>query len=132
MLLSRIQRVQPSLDERIFPTQTGVAAVYSVPRHTGPPYTAHDITKGHPNLAGTPPGHAHSPALSQVSVPTASPYRYPKGWETGGGSPYNHGQNAGSAPLVYSPQTQPMNAQPQSRPFATGPRPTHHQVIYPC
>ncbi|KAM7401729.1 hypothetical protein PAMP_017024 [Pampus punctatissimus] len=98
-----------------------------VPRHAGPPYTAHDITKGHPNLAGTPSGHAHSPALSQVSVPTASPYRYPKGWEAGGGSPYNPGQNAGSAPLVYSPQTQPMNAQPQSRPFATGPRPTHHQ-----
>uniref|UniRef100_A0A671YFU2 Eukaryotic translation initiation factor 4 gamma 3 n=1 Tax=Sparus aurata TaxID=8175 RepID=A0A671YFU2_SPAAU len=68
-----------------------------VPRHAGPPYTAHDITKGHPSLAGTPPGHAHSPALSQ--------------------SPYNPGQNAGSAPLVYSPQTQPMNAQPQSRPF---------------
>ncbi|XP_029991008.1 eukaryotic translation initiation factor 4 gamma 3 isoform X9 [Sphaeramia orbicularis] len=123
----QISRVQPTLDERIFPTQPGVAAVYSVPRHAGPPYTAHDITKGHPNLAGTPPGHAHSPALSQVSVPTASPYRYPKGWEAGGGSPYNPGQNAGSAPLVYSPQTQPMNAQPQSRPFATGPRPTHHQ-----
>ncbi|XP_054866825.1 eukaryotic translation initiation factor 4 gamma 3 isoform X15 [Amphiprion ocellaris] len=93
----QIPRVQPSLDERIFPTQPGVAAVYTVPRHAGPPYTAHDITKGHPNLAGTPPGHAHSPALSQ--------------------SPYNPGQNAGSAPLVYSPQTQPMNAQPQSRPF---------------
>ncbi|XP_047438027.1 LOW QUALITY PROTEIN: eukaryotic translation initiation factor 4 gamma 3 [Mugil cephalus] len=123
----QIPRVQASLDDRIFSTQPGVAAVYSVPRHAGPPYTAHDITKGHPNLAGTPPGHAHSPALSQVSVPTASPYRYPKGWETGGGSPYNPGQNAGSAPLVYSPQTQPMNAQPQSRPFATGPRPTHHQ-----
>ncbi|XP_070694151.1 eukaryotic translation initiation factor 4 gamma 3 isoform X3 [Pempheris klunzingeri] len=125
----QISRVQPSLDDRIFPTQPGVAAVYSVPRHTGPPYTAHDITKGHPSLAGTPPGHAHSPALSQVSVPTASPYRYPKGWEAGGGSPYNPGQNAGSAPLVYSPQTQPMNAQPQSRPFATGPRPTHHQFF---
>ncbi|XP_056129104.1 eukaryotic translation initiation factor 4 gamma 3 isoform X2 [Lampris incognitus] len=125
----QIPRVQPSLDDRIFPTQPGVAAVYSVPRHAGPSYTAHDITKGHPNLAGTPPGHAHSPALSQVSVPTASPYRYPKGWETGGGSPYNPGQNAGSAPLVYSPQTQPMNAQPQSRPFATGPRPTHHQFF---
>ncbi|XP_044023874.1 eukaryotic translation initiation factor 4 gamma 3 isoform X4 [Siniperca chuatsi] len=102
----QIPRVQPSLDDRIFPTQPGVAAVYSVPRHAGPPYTAHDITKGHPSLAGTPPGHAHSPALSQ--------------------SPYNPGQNAGSASLVYS-QTQPMNAQPQSRPFATGPRPTHHQ-----
>ncbi|XP_041804790.1 eukaryotic translation initiation factor 4 gamma 3 isoform X10 [Chelmon rostratus] len=80
-----------------------------VPRHAGPPYSAHDITKGHPSLAGTPPGHAHSAALSQ--------------------SPYNPGQNAGSAPLVYSPQTQPMNAQPQSRPFATGPRPTHHQFF---
>uniref|UniRef100_A0A669D5T4 Eukaryotic translation initiation factor 4 gamma 3 n=1 Tax=Oreochromis niloticus TaxID=8128 RepID=A0A669D5T4_ORENI len=100
----------------------------SVSRH-GPSYPAHDITKGHTNLAGTPPGHAHSPALSQVSVPTASPYRYPKGWEAGGGSPYNPGQNAGSTPLVYSPQTQPMNAQPQSRPFATGPRPTHHQFF---
>ncbi|XP_029991007.1 eukaryotic translation initiation factor 4 gamma 3 isoform X8 [Sphaeramia orbicularis] len=118
----QISRVQPTLDERIFPTQPGVAAVYSVPRHAGPPYTAHDITKGHPNLAGTPPGHAHSPALSQVSVPTASPYRYPKGWEAGGGSPYNPGQNAGSAPLVYSPQTQPMNAQPQSRPFFQRPQ----------
>uniref|UniRef100_A0A4W6DB99 Eukaryotic translation initiation factor 4 gamma 3 n=1 Tax=Lates calcarifer TaxID=8187 RepID=A0A4W6DB99_LATCA len=103
--------------------------VSGVPRHAGAPYTAHDITKGHPSLAGTPPGHAHSPALSQVSVPTASPYRYPKGWEAGGGSPYNPGQNAGSAPLVYSPQTQPINAQPQSRPFATGPRPTHHQFF---
>ncbi|XP_075953118.1 eukaryotic translation initiation factor 4 gamma 3 isoform X1 [Anarhichas minor] len=157
----QIPRVQPTLDDRIFPTQPGVAAVYSsatdiavflrqsqlkfsagdahqfppknivtfmkVPRHAGPPYTAHDITKGHPSLAGTPPGHAHSPALSQVSLPTASQYRYPKGWEAGGGSPYNPGQNAVSAPLVYSPQTQPMNAQPQSRPFATGPRPTHHQ-----
>ncbi|XP_029991017.1 eukaryotic translation initiation factor 4 gamma 3 isoform X17 [Sphaeramia orbicularis] len=98
----QISRVQPTLDERIFPTQPGVAAVYSVPRHAGPPYTAHDITKGHPNLAGTPPGHAHSPALSQ--------------------SPYNPGQNAGSAPLVYSPQTQPMNAQPQSRPFFQRPQ----------
>uniref|UniRef100_A0A674ASW0 Eukaryotic translation initiation factor 4 gamma 3 n=1 Tax=Salmo trutta TaxID=8032 RepID=A0A674ASW0_SALTR len=129
MTRPRIPRVQPSLDDRIFPTQPGVTAVYSVPRHPGPPYTAHDITKGHPNLAGTPPGHAHSPALSQVSVPTASPYRYPKGWEAGGGSPYTTGQNAGSTPLVYSPQTQQMNAQPQSRPFATGPRPTHHQFF---
>ncbi|XP_010880080.3 eukaryotic translation initiation factor 4 gamma 3 isoform X6 [Esox lucius] len=141
----RIPRIQPSLDDRIFPQQPGVAAVYGGPRPPGPPYTAHDITKGHPNLAGTPPGHAHSPALSQVSVPTASPYRYPKGWEAGGGSPYTTGQNAGSAPLVYSPQTQQLNAQPQSRPsssmpspspsppviwsqqFPPGPRPTHHQ-----
>lgn len=33
-------------------------------------------------------------------------------------SPYNPAQNAGSASLVYSPQTQPMNAQPQSRPVS--------------
>uniref|UniRef100_A0A671YER4 Eukaryotic translation initiation factor 4 gamma 3 n=1 Tax=Sparus aurata TaxID=8175 RepID=A0A671YER4_SPAAU len=81
-------------------TCSGASPQLQQPRpilHAGPPYTAHDITKGHPSLAGTPPGHAHSPALSQ--------------------SPYNPGQNAGSAPLVYSPQTQPMNAQPQSRPF---------------
>ncbi|XP_072308295.1 eukaryotic translation initiation factor 4 gamma 3 isoform X6 [Eucyclogobius newberryi] len=107
----QIPRVQPSLDERIFPTQPAVAAVYSysvmqVARQVGP-YTAHDLTKGHPNLAGTPPGHAHSPALSQ--------------------SPYNPGQNAGSATIVYSPQTQTMSAQQQSRSFATGPRQTHHQ-----
>ncbi|KAG7478452.1 hypothetical protein MATL_G00080790 [Megalops atlanticus] len=102
-----IPRVQPSLEDRIFPAQPGIAAIYSVPRHPGPPYTTHDIAKGHPNLAGTPPGHASSPGLPQ--------------------SPYATGQNAGSAPLVYSPQGQPMNAQPQTRPFATGPRPTHHQ-----
>ncbi|CAB1353630.1 unnamed protein product, partial [Coregonus sp. 'balchen'] len=96
MTRPRFSRVQPSLDDRIFPTQPGVAAVYSVPRHPGPPYTTHDYTKGHPNLAGTPPGHAHSQALSQ--------------------SPYTTGQNTGSAPLVYSPQTQQMNTQPQSRP----------------
>ncbi|KAG7274913.1 hypothetical protein CRUP_036806 [Coryphaenoides rupestris] len=78
----------------------------TIPRHAGPQYTAHDITKGHPSLACTPPGHAHSPALSQVSVAAAAPYRYPKGWETAAGPPYNPGQNAGSAPLVYTPQTQ--------------------------
>ncbi|KAL4646003.1 eukaryotic translation initiation factor 4 gamma 3-like isoform X3 [Arapaima gigas] len=104
----QIPRVQPPLEERLYPPQPGVAAVYSVPRPGGPPYTAHDIAKGHPNLAGTPPGHASSPGLTQ--------------------SPYPSGQNAGTAPLVYSPPTQPMNAQPPSRPFATGPRPTHHQV----
>lgn len=65
--------------------RTVLLYVTQVPRHAGPTFTGPDITKGHPNLAGTPPGHAHSPALSQVSVPTASPYRYPKGWETGGG-----------------------------------------------
>uniref|UniRef100_A0AAY4EAL4 Eukaryotic translation initiation factor 4 gamma, 3a n=1 Tax=Denticeps clupeoides TaxID=299321 RepID=A0AAY4EAL4_9TELE len=69
-----------------------------VPRHQVPPYpTAHDLSKGHPALSGTPPSHASSAALSQ--------------------SPYISGQNAGTAPLVYSPQTQPMSVQPQTRPF---------------
>uniref|UniRef100_A0A672L7J8 Eukaryotic translation initiation factor 4 gamma 3-like n=1 Tax=Sinocyclocheilus grahami TaxID=75366 RepID=A0A672L7J8_SINGR len=70
-------------------------------RPPGPPYTAHEINKGHPNLAATPPST----------------------------SPYTPGQNAGTTPLVYSPPTQPMNAQPQSRPFTPGPRPTHHQFF---
>uniref|UniRef100_A0A671PCH7 Eukaryotic translation initiation factor 4 gamma 3-like n=1 Tax=Sinocyclocheilus anshuiensis TaxID=1608454 RepID=A0A671PCH7_9TELE len=103
-----------------------------VQRHPGPPYTAHEINKGHPNLAATLPGHASSPGLSQVSVSTVSTahlYGHPKGWEAGGGSPYTPGQNAGTTPLVYSSPTQPMNAQPQSRPFAPGPRPTHHQFF---
>ncbi|XP_017565077.1 eukaryotic translation initiation factor 4 gamma 3 isoform X5 [Pygocentrus nattereri] len=129
---TQIPRVQPSLDERIFSAQPGVTAVYSVQRPPGPPYTAHEISKGHPSLAATPPGHASSPGLSQVSVSTVSTahlYGHPKGWEAGGGSPYAAGQNAGTTPLVYSPPTQPMNAQPQSRPFAPGPRPTHHQFF---
>ncbi|XP_026096921.1 eukaryotic translation initiation factor 4 gamma 3 isoform X5 [Carassius auratus] len=115
-------RVPP--EERIFP----VTAVYSRP--PGPLYTAHEIHKGHPNLAATPPGLASSPGLSQVSastISTAHLYGPPKGWEAGGGSPYTPGQNAGTTPLVYSTPTQPMNAQPQSRPFAPGHRPTHHQ-----
>uniref|UniRef100_A0A4W4EYJ7 Eukaryotic translation initiation factor 4 gamma 3 n=1 Tax=Electrophorus electricus TaxID=8005 RepID=A0A4W4EYJ7_ELEEL len=103
-----------------------------VQRPAGPPYTAHEINKGHPSLAATPPGHASSPGLSQVSVSTVSTahlYGHPKGWEAGGGSPYTAGQNAGTTPLVYSPPTQPMNAQPQSRPFAPGSRPAHHQFF---
>uniref|UniRef100_A0A8C2EQ29 Eukaryotic translation initiation factor 4 gamma, 3b n=1 Tax=Cyprinus carpio TaxID=7962 RepID=A0A8C2EQ29_CYPCA len=102
-----------------------------VQRPPGPLYTTHEINKGHPNLAATPPGHASSPGLSQVSVSTISTAHlyHPKGWEAGGGSPYTPGQNAGTTPLVYSSQTQPMNTQHQSRPFAPGPRPTHHQFF---
>ncbi|XP_050952467.1 eukaryotic translation initiation factor 4 gamma 3 isoform X6 [Labeo rohita] len=110
---SRMPRVP--VDDRIF-TQP-VTAVYSVQR---PPGALYEISKGHPNLAATPPGHASSPGLSQVSVSTVSTahfYGHPKGWEAGGGSPYTPGQNAGTTSLVYSPPTQPMNAQPQSRPF---------------
>uniref|UniRef100_A0A672M5H6 Eukaryotic translation initiation factor 4 gamma 3 n=1 Tax=Sinocyclocheilus grahami TaxID=75366 RepID=A0A672M5H6_SINGR len=98
---TQIPRAALSLEERMFPTHSGVTAVYSVSRHPGPPYPGHDLSKTHPNLAGTPPGHATSPALSQP--------------------PYNPAQNAGSAPLVYSPQTQPMNIQPQTRPVSTAP-----------
>uniref|UniRef100_A0A8C1ZLL3 Eukaryotic translation initiation factor 4 gamma, 3a n=1 Tax=Cyprinus carpio TaxID=7962 RepID=A0A8C1ZLL3_CYPCA len=128
--LPRIPRAALSLEECMFPTHSGVTAVYSVSRHPGAPYPGHDLSKTHPNLAGTPPGHGTSPALSQVSVPAAPSYRFLKSWETGGGPPYNQAQNAGSAPLVYSPQTQPMNVQPQNRPFVTGPRPTHHQFLH--
>nr|XP_009304365.1 eukaryotic translation initiation factor 4 gamma 3 isoform X2 [Danio rerio] len=127
---TQIPRAALSLDERMFPAHSGVTAVYSVSRHPGPPFPGHDLSKTHPNLAGTPPGHATSPALSQVSVPAGPSYRILKPWETGGAPPYNPAQNAGSAPLVYSPQTQPMNVQPQTRPFVTGPRPTHHQFIH--
>ncbi|XP_039507996.1 eukaryotic translation initiation factor 4 gamma 3 isoform X3 [Pimephales promelas] len=122
----RIPRVPPPQDDRIYSPQQ-VTGVFNVQRS---PYTAHEINKGRPNLAATPPGHASSPGLSQVSVSTVSTahlYGHPKGWEAGGGSPYTLGQNAGTTPLVYSSPNQPMNAQPQSRPFATGPRPTHHQ-----
>ncbi|XP_067167184.1 eukaryotic translation initiation factor 4 gamma 3 isoform X3 [Apteryx mantelli] len=93
--------VQQPLEERIF-TPT-VSAVYStvtqVARQPGPPapspYSAHDINKGHPNLAATPPGHAASPGLSQA--------------------PYPSGQNAAPTTLVYPQAPQTMNTQPQTR-----------------
>ncbi|XP_071623377.1 eukaryotic translation initiation factor 4 gamma 3 isoform X2 [Heliangelus exortis] len=151
--------VQQPLEDRIF-TPT-VSAVYStfistqvtqVARQPGPPapspYTAHEINKGHPNLAATPPGHASSPGLSQA--------------------PYPSGQNAAPTTLVYPQAPQTMNTQPQTRSppsrtvpihctdnwkrrkvleqspvyrslagrgwikyciFAAGPRPAHHQFF---
>nr|XP_032608012.2 eukaryotic translation initiation factor 4 gamma 3 isoform X9 [Taeniopygia guttata] len=113
--------VQQPLEDRIF-TPT-VSAVYStfistqvtqVARQPGPPapspYTAHEINKGHPNLAATPPGHASSPGLSQA--------------------PYPSGQNAAPTTLVYPQAPQTMSTQPQTRsPFAAGPRPAHHQFF---
>nr|XP_023483014.1 eukaryotic translation initiation factor 4 gamma 3 isoform X16 [Equus caballus] len=103
LLLLRIPRgpVQQPLEDRIF-TPT-VSAVYStvtqVARQPGPPtpspYSAHEINKGHPNLAATPPGHASSPGLSQT--------------------PYPSGQNAGPTTLVYPQAPQTMNSQPQTR-----------------
>ncbi|XP_064353121.1 eukaryotic translation initiation factor 4 gamma 3 isoform X7 [Dromaius novaehollandiae] len=106
--------VQQPLEERIF-TPT-VSAVYStfistqvtqVARQPGPPapspYSAHDINKGHPNLAATPPGHAASPGLSQA--------------------PYPSGQNAAPTTLVYPQAPQTMNTQPQTRsPFFQRPQ----------
>ncbi|XP_075629488.1 eukaryotic translation initiation factor 4 gamma 3 isoform X12 [Balearica regulorum gibbericeps] len=108
--------VQQPLEDRIF-TPT-VSAVYStvtqVARQPGPPapspYTAHEINKGHPNLAATPPGHASSPGLSQA--------------------PYPSGQNAAPTTLVYPQAPQTMNTQPQTRspffqrPQIQPPRPT--------
>ncbi|XP_068027925.1 eukaryotic translation initiation factor 4 gamma 3 isoform X10 [Anomalospiza imberbis] len=113
--------VQQPLEDRIF-TPT-VSAVYStfistqvtqVARQPGPPapspYTAHELNKGHPNLAATPPGHASSPGLSQA--------------------PYPSGQNAAPTTLVYPQAPQTMSTQPQTRsPFAAGPRPAHHQFF---
>ncbi|KFO78691.1 Eukaryotic translation initiation factor 4 gamma 3, partial [Cuculus canorus] len=73
--------------------------VTQVARQPGPPapspYTAHEINKGHPNLAATPPGHASSPGLSQA--------------------PYPSGQNAAPTTLVYPQAPQTMNTQPQTR-----------------
>nr|XP_009666063.1 PREDICTED: eukaryotic translation initiation factor 4 gamma 3 isoform X13 [Struthio camelus australis] len=106
--------VQQPLEERIF-TPT-VSAVYStfistqvtqVARQPGPPapspYSAHEINKGHPNLAATPPGHAASPGLSQA--------------------PYPSGQNAAPTTLVYPQAPQTMNTQPQTRsPFFQRPQ----------
>uniref|UniRef100_A0AAQ5X6S6 Eukaryotic translation initiation factor 4 gamma, 3a n=1 Tax=Amphiprion ocellaris TaxID=80972 RepID=A0AAQ5X6S6_AMPOC len=100
--------------------------VIQVPRHAGPPYTAHDITKGHPNLAGTPPGHAHSPALSQVSVPTASPYRYPKGWEFATGPRPTHHQFFQRTQMQTARPTIPTNT-PSIRPGSQTPT----AAVYP-
>ncbi|XP_041425846.1 eukaryotic translation initiation factor 4 gamma 3 isoform X11 [Xenopus laevis] len=101
--------LQQTLDERIF-TPSAVSAVYStvaaqVARQPGPPapspYSTHDLTKGHPNLAATPPGHASSPGLSQAS--------------------YTPGQSP--APLVYPQAQQTMSTQAQNRsPFFQRPQ----------
>ncbi|XP_054519224.1 eukaryotic translation initiation factor 4 gamma 3 isoform X11 [Pan troglodytes] len=103
IIFPRIPRgpVQQPLEDRIF--TPAVSAVYStvtqVARQPGTPtpspYSAHEINKGHPNLAATPPGHASSPGLSQT--------------------PYPSGQNAGPTTLVYPQAPQTMNSQPQTR-----------------
>ncbi|KAM3921386.1 eukaryotic translation initiation factor 4 gamma 3 isoform 10-T10 [Leptodactylus fuscus] len=100
-----------SLDERIF-SPSAVSAVYStvaaqVARQPGPPapspYSTHDLSKGHPSLAATPPGHASSPGLSQASYAT--------------------GQSAAAPTLVYPQPPQTMSTQPQTRaPFFQRPQ----------
>ncbi|XP_040182675.1 eukaryotic translation initiation factor 4 gamma 3 isoform X10 [Rana temporaria] len=106
-----------SLDDRIFPAVYSTVAA-QVARQPGPPapspYSTHDLSKGHPNLAATPPGHASSPGLSQFFLQAS----------------YATGQNA-TATLVYQQQPpQTMTTQQQNRsPFAAGPRPTHHQFF---
>ncbi|KAK1146114.1 hypothetical protein AOXY_G36005 [Acipenser oxyrinchus oxyrinchus] len=44
----QIPRGQQTLEDRIFPTQATVAAVFGVPRQPAPPYAAHELNKGHP------------------------------------------------------------------------------------
>ncbi|XP_053864961.1 eukaryotic translation initiation factor 4 gamma 3 isoform X4 [Malaclemys terrapin pileata] len=128
--------VQQPLEDRIF-TPT-VSAVYStvtqVARQQGPPapsaYSAHEINKGHPNLAATPPGHASSPGLSQQPGgrrdrsfqphPRASslfedPRELVQRILGCGMAPYPSGQNAAPATLVYPQTPQTMNTQPQTR-----------------
>ncbi|XP_065430888.1 eukaryotic translation initiation factor 4 gamma 3 isoform X20 [Chrysemys picta bellii] len=131
--------VQQPLEDRIF-TPT-VSAVYStvtqVARQPGPPapsaYSAHEINKGHPNLAATPPGHASSPGLSQCSTNvglegTSRGHLVQAPTLRQDQAPYPSGQNAAPATLVYPQTPQTMNTQPQTRsPFAAGPRPAHHQ-----
>ncbi|XP_065430889.1 eukaryotic translation initiation factor 4 gamma 3 isoform X21 [Chrysemys picta bellii] len=133
--------VQQPLEDRIF-TPT-VSAVYStvtqVARQPGPPapsaYSAHEINKGHPNLAATPPGHASSPGLSQCSTNvglegTSRGHLVQAPTLRQDQAPYPSGQNAAPATLVYPQTPQTMNTQPQTRsPFAAGPRPAHHQFF---
>ncbi|XP_048681360.2 eukaryotic translation initiation factor 4 gamma 3 isoform X37 [Caretta caretta] len=143
--------VQQPLEDRIFtPTVSAVfSTVTQVARQPGPPapspYSAHEINKGHPNLAATPPGHASSPGLSQQPGgrrdrsfqphPRASslfedPRELVQRILGCGMAPYPSGQNAAPATLVYPQTPQTMNTQPQTRsPFAAGPRPAHHQFF---
>ncbi|XP_063291991.1 eukaryotic translation initiation factor 4 gamma 3 isoform X8 [Pelobates fuscus] len=132
--------LQQGLDDRIF-TPSAVSAVYStvaaqVARQPGPqapsPYSSHDLTKGLPNLAVTPPGHASSPGLSQLYYPVYLPVRkyYDPNTQclSKTQASYASGQNAAAPTLVYQQPPQTMSTQPQNRsPFAAGPRPTHHQ-----
>ncbi|XP_039223687.1 eukaryotic translation initiation factor 4 gamma 3 isoform X6 [Crotalus tigris] len=139
--------VQQPLEDRIF-TPT-VSAVYStvtqVARQPGPPapspYSAHEISKGHPALAATPPGHASSPGLTQQpggrrdrSFPphprASSLFEDPRELVQRilgcGMAPYPAGQNAAPTTLVYPQAPQAMSTQPQTR------SPPGRAVPIPC
>ncbi|XP_062821805.1 eukaryotic translation initiation factor 4 gamma 3 isoform X4 [Anolis carolinensis] len=141
--------VPQPLEDRIFtPTVSTVySTVTQVARQPGPPapspYSTHEISKGHPSLAATPPGHASSPGLTQQpggrrdrSFPphprASSLFEDPRELVQRilgcGMAPYPSGQNAAPTALVYPQPPQTMSTQPQARsPFAAGPRPAHHQ-----
>ncbi|GAA6107308.1 eukaryotic translation initiation factor 4 gamma 3 isoform X7 [Tachysurus ichikawai] len=96
-----------------------------VQRPPGPPYTAHEISKGHPNLAATPPGHASSPGLSQVSVSTVSTahlYGHPKAWEAGGGF-FQRTQMQPPRPTIpsNSPSIRPASQAPNAAVYSPSP-----------
>ncbi|XP_013925281.1 PREDICTED: eukaryotic translation initiation factor 4 gamma 3 [Thamnophis sirtalis] len=139
--------VQQPLEDRIF-TPT-VSAVYStvtqVARQPGPPapspYSPHEINKGHPALAATPPGHASSPGLTQQpggrrdrSFPphprASSLFEDPRELVQRilgcGMAPYPAGQNAAPTTLVYPQAPQAMSTQPQTR------SPPGRAVPIPC
>ncbi|XP_069775179.1 eukaryotic translation initiation factor 4 gamma 3 isoform X4 [Narcine bancroftii] len=106
--------VQQTIEERIYPPQATVATVQytvpQVPRQAGPAaYTTHEISKGHPNLPATPPGHASSPGLSQVYE-----FIIKESWHI---AAFQSSQNAAPPPLVYSQNPQTMTTQPQTRQF---------------
>uniref|UniRef100_A0A8C7E6Z4 Eukaryotic translation initiation factor 4 gamma 3 n=1 Tax=Naja naja TaxID=35670 RepID=A0A8C7E6Z4_NAJNA len=102
--------VQQPLEDRIF--TPAVSAVYStvtqVARQPGPPapspYPAHEINKGHPALAATPPGHASSPGLTQFAA---------------GPRPAHH--QFFQRPQIQPPRATIQNSSPSLRPGAQTP-----------
>ncbi|XP_051947205.1 eukaryotic translation initiation factor 4 gamma 3-like isoform X4 [Xyrauchen texanus] len=88
--------------------------LHQVPLQPGPPVAQHPPPVPQPPTSRLPLSLEERIFSTQ---PVAAVYS----------SPYTPGQNACTTPIVYSSPTQPMNTQPQSRPFAPGPRPSHHQ-----
>ncbi|XP_077693207.1 eukaryotic translation initiation factor 4 gamma 3 isoform X14 [Eretmochelys imbricata] len=128
--------VQQPLEDRIFtPTVSAVfSTVTQVARQPGPPapspYSAHEINKGHPNLAATPPGHASSPGLSQYrhSGPpyVGPPQQYPV--QPPGPGPFYPGPGPGEFPNAYGTPFYPSQPVYQSAPIIV---PTQQQQQQP-